>query len=257
MSKKAATTTNVHANDVTTSAEAFGRYHTSGASPLTSRGLELLSMPTAQAKRLGVEHLKEARIAGDRLATCVLGMCAMEGVGTEPNQESGMCLLMEAADAGSHRAEDYIARHLLSSWQAPELVNASAFTGKAAKKVRRENERRVLAHREGTRRAWQYLRGPILRGAVTQDSHPTLRDVFHDVVWRGEVTDAVELDCCMVLGARGDARATYLAALAYEQGRGGVLCHEVACRLMARAMRMGYHDAIVWVRFERRSGRMR
>ena len=254
---KQAISNNTHTDDVATCAKAFGRYHTSGANAQTARGLELLSMPTVQARRLGIERLKEARMAGDRLATCVLGMCAMEGVGAEANQEAGLALLMEAADAGSHRAEDYLARHLLTTWQAPSLVDESGLSGKAARKARQENERRVLAHREGARRAWRYMRGPILRGTVSRNSHPTMRDAFRDIMWRGEVTDAVELDCCMVFGARGDAHATYLAALAYEQGRGGVMSHDVACRLMARAMRSGYHDAIVWVRFARRSGRMR
>lgn len=227
-----------------------------GRHELTYPGIRLLSMPTLSAQRLGVERLKVAREAGDKLATCVLGMCAVEGIGGAPNEAAGVGLLKEAADMGSRRAENYLARHLLSRWDGPELVDVDGLVGKERRVAERENAKRVADHREATRRAWRYLRGPILRRVVCERDFPAIRAVYDEIVWRGRVTDALELDCCMVMGSAGDAHATYLAALAYERGDGGVLCFDVAARLMCRAMRMGHHDALMWVRFARREGRV-
>ncbi len=83
---------------------------------------------------------------------------------------------------------------------------------------------------------------------------PRIGALCDEILWRGEVTNALELDVCLVLGSLGDAHATYLAAKAYESGRGGVLSLDTAARLMYRAMRAGHHDAIMWVRFARCSG---
>ncbi|MDO4798313.1 MAG: hypothetical protein Q4A01_09895 [Coriobacteriales bacterium] len=225
-----------------------------GRHGLTYPGMELLSMPILAARRLGVERLKVAREAGDRLATYVLGMCTIEGTAGAPDEAAGVGLLKEAADMGSHRAENYLARHLLSGWEGPELAETEGLTGRALRLAERENAERLADHRERTRGDWRYLRGPILRGSVTEADYPAIRTVYNEIVWRGRVTDALELDCCMVMGSVGDAHATYLAALAYECGDGGALCFDVAARLMCRAMRMGHHDAFMWVRFARREG---
>lgn len=249
---------NTRTNTTTNAAEVspLGRFHQSGAHPLTDKGLELLSMPTLASRRLGVDLLKEARAANDRLATCVLGMCAIKGVGYTPDEEAGVGLLEEAASMGSHMAEDYLADHTLSRWEGPKLVEVNGLVGKERRIAERENAERVADHREATRRAWRYLRGPILRRAVTEADFPAIRAIYDEIVWRGRVTDPVELDCCMVLGSLGDAQATYLAALAYENGDAGVLSYDVATRLMYRAMRAGHHDALMWVRFARRAGRV-
>ena len=253
MSDWNASTTNTNPED---EGAGFGRFHVSGASSLTDRGLELLSMPTASARHLGMEHLKRAHAASDRLATCVLGMCALSGAFGELNEHAGVALLEEAADMGSHRAENHLARYRLSHWEGPRLAPTDGLDGRDRRRVERDNAERVREHRNETRRVWKYLRGPILRGAVTEATHPALHDVYQEIMWRGRVTDDVELDCCMVFGTLGHAHATYLAALAYESGSGGVQSFEVAVRLMYRAMRAGHHDAIVWVRFARRSGRV-
>lgn len=221
---------------------------------LTYSGMELFSMPTLTTRRLGVERLKVAREAGDRLATCVLGMCAIEGTAGAPDEAAGVGLLKEAADMGSCRAESYLARHLLSGWEGPELAETEGLAGRALRLAERENAERLTGHRERTRGYWRYLRGPILRGSVTEAEYPAIRAVYDEIVWRGRVTDALELDCCMVIGSAGNAHATYLAALAYESGDGGTLCLDVAARLMRRSMSMGHHDALMWVRFARREG---
>lgn len=251
-----------HTKSATPSAtDAFGRYHQSGASLLTDEALDLLAMSSVASRRLGVERLKAARLANDRLATCVLGMCVVEGVGCEPDVEAGLRLLGEAADAGSHRAEDYIARHHLSRWDEPAAMpTGEELAGLSPKERRRaENGRRaeMLERRNRARELWPRLRGPVGRRSVTAEGYPSLRRYWRDVMWRGEVTDELELDVCATFAAVGDAHATYLLAMAYAEGRGGVLSEEVAARLMARAMRMGHHDALVWVRLARRSGRMR
>lgn len=103
--------------------------------------------------------------------------------------------------------------------------------------------------------AWRHVRKPLLRGSLDR------RDVrvcalCQEILWRGEVTDKLELDVCLVLGSAGDAHATYLASLAYERGAAGVLSYDTAARLMRRAMRAGHHGAIMWVRFACRSGRV-
>lgn len=239
----------------------FSRYHQSGASSLTDEALDLLAMPTAANWRLGVERLKAARLANDRLATCVLGMCVVEGVGCEPNVEAGLRLLGEAVDAGSHRAEDYIARHHLASWGKPKAEPTSEELANLSPKERRRAEREykaeLLERRNRARKLWPYLRGPVTRRSVTSESYPSLRQFWRDVMWRDEVTDELEFDVCATFVAVGDAHATYLLAMAYAKGRCGVLSEEVAARLMARAMRMGHHDALVWVRLARRAGLMR
>lgn len=238
-------------------ASPFGRFHQSGCTSLADQGLELLSVPTLSSRRLGVDLLKEARATGDRLATCVLGMCAIEGVGYEPDEEAGVGLLEEAASMGSRMAEDYLANHALSSWVArtPELASTDGLAPKARLSAERENAKLVHEHRERARDAWRYVRSPLLRGSLSRRD-PRVRALCQEIVWRGEVTDALELDVCMALGTLGDAHATYLAALAYERGAAGVLSYDVAARLMKCAMRAGHHDALMWVRFARRSGRV-
>lgn len=74
-----------------------GRFHQPGTSPLTDRAHDLFSMPTVGAQRLGVEHLAAAHAAGDRLATLVLGMCAIEDAGVKPDAHAGLRLLDKAA----------------------------------------------------------------------------------------------------------------------------------------------------------------
>lgn len=251
------TNTNAMHDDALTAAEAFGRYHTSGASALTAQGLELLTAPTLAGRRLGIEHLKEARAANDRLATCVLGMCAIEGVGYAPDEGAGVGLLEEAASMGSHMAEDYLADHVLSHRVAstPELEPTDGLAPKARLAAERRNRKLVHEHRERARDAWRHVRGALLRGSLDRRD-ARARALCQEILWRGEAKDALELDVCMVLGTCGDAHATYLAALAYEHGTAGALSYDVAARLMRRAMRAGHHDALMWVRFARRSGRV-
>lgn len=239
----------------------FGRFHQSGASSLTDEALGLLAMPTVASRRLGVERLKAARLANDRLAACVLGMCVIEGVGCEPDAKAGLRLLGEAADSGSHRAEDYIDRHYLARWGEPEAAptdeELAVLSPKERRRAERERGAELLERRNRARELWPRLRGPVERRSVTAGSCPSLRQFWRDVMWRNEITDALELDVCATFASAGDAHATYLLALAYADGRLGVLSDEVAARLMARAMRMGHHDALVWVRLARRSSRTR
>lgn len=249
---------NTSANNDAAKDTPFGRFHQSGASALTDRGLELLSMPTLTSRRLGVERLKEARAAGDRLATCVLGMCAINGVGYEPNEEAGVGLLEEATRMGSHMAEDFLANHALSRWVAstPKPVPTDGLAPKARRTAEREYGRLVREHREQARNTWRHVRRPLLRGTLSERGDVRVRALCREILWHGDVNDDLELDVCMVLGARGNAHATYLAALAYEKGAAGVLSYDTAARLMYRAMRAGHHDALMWVRFARRSGRI-
>ena len=65
---------------------AFAPYRRSGAHAPAGLGLRLISLPTARAQRLGVERLRESREAGDRLASCVLGMCALRGACGTPSK---------------------------------------------------------------------------------------------------------------------------------------------------------------------------
>ncbi|MDO4798871.1 MAG: hypothetical protein Q4A01_12735 [Coriobacteriales bacterium] len=180
---------------------------------------------------------------------------------TYEQRGTGLRLLGEAADAGSHRAEDYIARHHLARWGKNEGTLTTDELASLSPKERRraECERRAeqLERRNLARELWPRLRGPIGRRSVTAKEYPSLRQFWRDIMWRGEVTDELELDVCATFAAAGDAHATYLLATAYATGRGGVLSEDVAARLMVRAMRMGHHDAFMWVRFARKSGRMR
>lgn len=157
----------------------------------------------------------------------------------------------------SRIAEDYLANHVLSRWvsSTPKLVPKGDLPPKARITAERENKELVREHRERARDAWRHVRKPLLKGSP--DRHDVrVRALCQEILWRGEVTDKLELDVCMVLGSASDVRATHLAALAYERGAAGALSYDTAARLMRRAMQAGHDGAIMWVRFARCSGRM-
>lgn len=227
----------------------------SGCTALTDRGLRLLSTPTASSRRLGIALLKKARAGGDRLATCVLGMCALKGIGCGRDERSGVYLLEEAVSMGSLMAEDLLAEYEISRWEPLELAATDGLSGKALRAAKSENRKRAANRHVQALEAWRHLRSPLLRGSLSA-SLPAVREICGEIVRHDEVSDPLGLDVCLVLGTLGDAHATYLAALAYERGAGGVLSYDVAERLMRRAMRAGHHDALMWVRFARHSGRV-
>lgn len=242
---------------------AFGRYHCSGSTAAADKGLELLAMPTAAARRLGVERLAAAHAAGDRLATCVLGMCALDGVGVKRDVQRGLALLEDASARGSVRATARLATHHLEHWieerDEPGALGVEGEAGKVKGTGHTAEERRARLAAADRRaraiRAWELVRIPLSRGTVTA-SDPVLAAIADDVVQDGMVRDAADLLVCEDLAAAGSAHAAYLTGMAYVNHVAGVSSYEVGARLICRAMRLGHHDALMWVRFARREGKI-